>query len=55
MKEELKSKIEDLDAALNLLKRQITTAYDDIHDVSQSLQMVKQYFLSIKADIDSGE
>lgn len=54
MKEELKNKIDLMDAELNALKLQITSAYDSIHDVSQKFQMVKQYFLSIKADIDNG-
>lgn len=55
MKEELKSKINSLELELNTLKIEITAAYDAIHDVSQRFQMVRQYFMSIKADIDKGE
>ena len=55
MKEELKSKIESLEIELNTLKIEITNAYDAIHDVSQRFQMVRQYFLSLKTDIESGE
>lgn len=55
MKEELKNKLESLESELDTLKLQIITAYDAIHDVSQRFQLVRQYFLSIKTDIDSGE
>ena len=55
MKEELKSKVEALEREISFLKARITTAYDAIHDVSNQFQMVRQYLLSIKADIESGE
>lgn len=55
VKEGLKIKVEALEREISFLKARITTAYDAIHDVSNQFQMVRQYLLSIKADVEGVE
>lgn len=50
---EIKNQVDIMNTQMNILKLEITKAYDAIHDVSQRFTVIRKHFLNIKSELDS--